>query len=92
MKLEILNNMLHQNLTLNTGDLIIAERRNKYRHYQIIQDGESGGYKLLHLESMTVLATFNSHDPSESVKFVKEGLAMNIVSVIRSKNIKMGLI
>ncbi|HDR7066900.1 TPA: hypothetical protein QCW42_004006 [Bacillus cereus] len=92
MKLDILNNILHQNLTLEEGDVIITHESNRYRHYQLIKDLETDKYRLLRLETFVVLATFTSEEPEDAIKYLKEALSMNIVAVIRSKNIKMGLV
>ncbi|MGE6347882.1 hypothetical protein ACQKIY_25590 [Bacillus mycoides] len=93
MKLDILNNILHQNLTLEEGDVIITYEGNRYRHYQLIKDLETDKYRLLRLETFSVLATFASDEPEDAIKYLKSlSKNVNIVAVIRSKNIKMGLI
>ncbi|PFQ54768.1 hypothetical protein COK18_30495, partial [Bacillus cereus] len=76
------NNILHQNLTLNVGDVIITQEGNRYRHYQLIEDLATDKYRLLRLETFGVLATFTSDEPESAIEYLKESFSMNIIAVI----------
>lgn len=83
----------HENkeLSLKLGDVIVAKhgRSGKTLYYKLIQEGQSGIYRLLNLKSNRIMETFKSKDPLTAFAYITIAVSAEIIEVVPEAKLKL---
>lgn len=91
MQINVLSNPEEETI-LQLGDVIVASHRiklGKVMYYKLIEEGETGVYRLLNLETGKIMSTFSSRDMQDAIPYLVIGVRARITEVIPSDKLRL---